>query len=332
METTDEAIATMPYMMRAAALNRFGGPDEIALYEDLPVPKIEHDEILIRVKSAGVGAWDPMEREGKFQPMMQEKPRFPYVLGSDGAGIVAAVGGRVSRFKQDDWVYAFGFLNPKGGFYAEYAAVKADNASAVPGKLTLEQAGAMPVDAMTALRGLDDTLGLQRGESIAVFGASGGIGHMAIQLARSMGARVLAIASGEDGVALAKRLGADAVVDGKGADVNAALRDFAPGGIDAALVTSNGRSLDDVLAAVRQGGRIASPNGVEPKPKARPGVSAQSYDGMPDPAAIEKLNRLIDSGPFEIYVARTFPLDQAAEAHRALGKHHLGKFALRPTP
>jgi NADPH2:quinone reductase len=317
--------------MRAAALNRFGSADQITLQE-LPVPTIDDDEILIRVKSAGVGVWDQSERKGEFKKMMKGEPRFPYILGSDGAGTVAALGRKVTRFKLDDWVYAYGFINPKGGFYAEFTAVKADNASRVPSKLTLDQAGAMPVDAMTALRGLDDTLQLKQGESVVIFGASGGIGHLAVQLARRMGARVLAVASGEDGVALAKRLQADAVVDGKGNDVASMVRAFAPAGIDAALVTANGKNLDHVLAALRDGGRVAYPNGVDPAPKPRSGIRAQAYDGMPDKAAIEKLNRLIDDGPFDVHIARSFSLRHAAEAHRALEEHYLGKLAIRPAP
>src|ERR1700751_3668820 len=104
-------------------------------------------------------------------------------------------------------VYYSSFLNPKGGFYAEYAAVKADDVSRIPGELTIQQAGAMPVDAMTALRGLDDTLALKPGESVMIFGASGGIGHLAVQLAKRMGDRVFAVASGSDAVALVNRLG-----------------------------------------------------------------------------------------------------------------------------
>jgi NADPH:quinone reductase-like Zn-dependent oxidoreductase len=241
------------------------------------------------------------------------------------------VGARVDRFKPGDGVYAYGFMNPKGGFYAEYAAVKADNAAPLPAKVSLDRAGAMAVDAITALRGLDDTLGLERGESVLIFGASGGIGHLAVQLAKRMGGRVFAVASGPDGVALSKRLGADAAVDGKAGDVGQALRDFAPSGVDAALITaSGGRGLDEALAAVRSGGRVAHPNGVEPPPKARAGITVQAYDGIPDPALMAKLNRLIDAGPFEVHVDQTFTLDQAAEAQRALERHHLGKLALRP--
>ena len=315
--------------MKAAAIDSFGGPEKLSL-KTLPVPEVGPEEVLIRVETAGVGVWDPFELEGGFAEMLGTKPRFPYVPGSDGAGTVAAVGPKVKRFKEGDRAYGFGFGNPKGGFYAEYAAVKADEVAPIPGTLTTEEAGAMPVDAMTALRGLDDTLRLKPGESVMIFGASGGIGHLAVQLAKRMRARVFAVASGQDGVSLVQSLGADAVVDGHNDDVLAAALKFAPGGLDAALVTAGGEITDKALAAVRDGGRIAYPNGVEPEPKARSTVTVKSYDGMPDQEAIERLNSLIESGPFVVHIARTFPLDHAAEAQRALSGHYLGKLALRP--
>lgn len=145
-----------------------------------------------------------------------------------------------------------------------------------------------------------------------------------------MGARVLAVASGDDGVALARRLGADVVVEGHTGDAAAAAREFAPDGFDAALVTAGGEAVDQTLKAVRDGGRVAHPNGVMPAPKAPPGVRLSSYDVEPNQEAIDKLNRLIEAGPFEVHVARTFPLEKAAEAHRALNDHYLGKLALRP--
>src|SRR5262249_12912501 len=316
--------------MKAVAIDRFGGAETLTL-QTLPVPAVGPDEVLIRVESAGVAVWDPFEREGGFAKLFGIEPRFPYVLGTDGAGTVAAVGERVSRFQKGDRVYAAALTNPKGGFYAEYAAVNADNVSHVPDKLTTEQAGVMPCDALTALRGLDDVLGLKPGEALMVFGAGGGIGHLAVQLAKRMGAGVLAVASGDDGVALARRLGADAVVNGRKDDAAAAARAFVPGGLDAALLTAGGEAAARALAAVREGGRVASPNGVEPEPKARPGVRRSRYDVTLERGAIEKLNRLIEAGPFEVHVARTFGLDQAAEAHQALDEHYLGKLALRLT-
>src|SRR5213082_355029 len=286
--------------MRAAALDRFGGIETIQM-KTLPVPEPGPDEVLLRVEAAGVGVWDPYEREGEFAKMFGIKPRFPYVLGSDGAGTVAAVGEQVRHLKEGDRAYALALTNPKGGFYAEYAAVKADNVSPIPQKLTVEQAGVMPSDALTALRGLDEILQLKQGESLLVFGAAGGIGHLAVQLAKRMGARVLAVASGEDGVALAKRLGADAVVNGRKDDVEAAARAFAPAGLDAALVTAGGEATDRALRAMNKNGRVAYPNGVMPEPKAPSGVKVESYDVEPTPQQIERLNRLIESGPFEVH-------------------------------
>ncbi len=162
-----------------------------------------------------------------------------------------------------------------------------------------------------------------------IYGASGGIGHLAVQLAKRMGARVLAVASGPDGVELARRLGADVAVDGKRDDVAQAARDFAPGGLDAALVLVHGESLDSALAAMRRGGRVAHPNGVEPAPSAPRGVTLLAYDGEPSPDAFERLNRLIAAGPFHVELGRVYPLDDAARAHREIGRHHLGKLALR---
>jgi NADPH:quinone reductase-like Zn-dependent oxidoreductase len=316
------------HTMQAAAIDQFGGP---ITPHTLPVPQVGADEVLIRVESAGIGVWDAFEREGGFAKLYGTEAKFPYVLGSDGAGTIVDVGEKVSGFKKGDPVYAFGLMNPKGGFYAEYVAVKADDASPIPGTLTVQQAGALPIDAMTALRGLDDTLHLKAGESILIFGASGGIGHLAVQLAKRMGARVFAVASGADGVALARKLGADATVDGHKDDVVGAARRFAPQGIDTALVTAGGKAADAALQALADGARVAYPNGVDPAPKPpRHGITVGNYDGTPSPDAIQKLNRLIEQGPFEVHVARTFPIDQAAQAHEVLNEHFLGKLALHP--
>ena len=166
------------------------------------------------------------------------------------------------------------------------------------------------------------------GESLLIFGASGGIGHLAVQFAKRMGARVLAVASGDDGVAFVRGLGADKVVDGYKEDVLAAARRFAPDGLNAVLLTTGGEAAEKSLAALRTGGRVAYPNGVQPVPKERAGIKLQSYDGEYNPPPLDKVNRLIDAGPFEVKVARTFTLDQAADAQRALDDHYLGKLAL----
>ena len=314
--------------MRAVALDQFGGPEALKI-QNIPIPQIEENEILIRVEAAGVGAWDPFEREGRFVEIMGTKPTFPYVLGTDGAGTIAAVGKDVKDFKEGDRVYGAELANPKGGFYAQYTAVSAENASLIPAHLSIEQAAVFPTDALTALTGLEKVLGLKSGQSLMVVGASGGIGHLAIQLAKRLGADVFAIASGDDGVQLAKKLGADRAVDGRGDDVLEAAKEFAVNGVDAALVTVGGEPTDEALLAIRQGGRIAYPHGVMPEPTAPDGVEIEAYDGETSAALIGRLNSLIDSGPFEVHVDRVFRLEEASEAHKALTEHHLGKIALR---
>jgi NADPH2:quinone reductase len=314
--------------MRAVALDRFGGPETLKV-QTLPVPEPGDDEILINVECAGVGAWDPFEREGGFVEVLGIKPKFPYVLGTDGAGTVAGVGGNVKDFKAGDQVYAGELGNPKGGFYGEYAVVKADNASLIPSGLKMDQAAVLPSDGLTALKGLEGVLRLQPGEAVMIFGASGGIGHLAVQLAKRLGARVLAVASGEDGVDFVKRLGADAAVDGRSDKVLDVAREFASDGIDAALVTAGGDATDRALAAIRREGRIAYPNGVMPEPKAPAEVKIEAFDGEGGRKALERLNQLIEAGPFEVRVDRVFPLEQVADAQAALEEHHLGKIALR---
>jgi len=314
--------------MRAVALDRFGGPETLRV-QTVQIPEAGADEILIHVESAGVGAWDPFEREGGFVEILGRAPKFPYVLGTDGAGTVAAVGEKVKELKEGDRVYAAELGNPKGGFYAEYAVVKVDNASVIPSGLSMEQAAVLPSDGLTALKGLEDVLRLQPGESVMIFGASGGIGHLAVQLAKRLGARVFAVASGEDGVNFVRRLGADAAVDGRSDKVLDVAREFAPGGFDTALVTVGGEVTNRALSAIRAGGRIAYPNGVMPEPKAPARVSIDAYDGEGGREAIDRLNQLIEAGPFEVHVHRIYPFEQAAAAQAALEEHHLGKIALR---
>jgi NADPH:quinone reductase-like Zn-dependent oxidoreductase len=188
----------------------------------------------------------------------------------------------------------------------------------------------LPVDGITALEGLE-ALELKKGDSLIIVGASGGIGHLAVQLAKRMGARVLAVASGPDGVEFAEQLGADLAIDGHKDNLIIAANNFDSNGCDAALITAGGSIADSALKCLREGGRAAHPNGVEPAPGQRAGISLKSYDGMPNQQIFNKLNQLVESGPFEVRIAQTFPLDEALEANRKLESHFLGKIALKPT-
>jgi len=244
----------------------------------MPVPELKPDQILIKVEAAGIGNWDIGDREGMVANMYGFKPLFPWVLGSEGAGKVVAVGEKVRRFHEGDSVYGINWgTNPKAGFFAEYTALNEKWASPIPSRLTAKQAGALMIDGATALRGLSEILEMKPNEKLMIFGASGGIGHLAIQLAVRMGARVFAVASGEVGVELSKRLGAEIAVEGHG-EITNSVREFAPDGFDAALVTVGGEVVDRALTNVRDGGRVAHPFGLRPAPDVRSTVRLHSYN------------------------------------------------------
>lgn len=328
--STSSTSVLIPKTMKAELIDRFGPPEEVMHTATVPVPEVGDDEILINVRTAGVGAWDPELCKGEFGT----EGGLPRVLGSDGSGTVVAAGSNAWRFEIGDQVYAYGFMNPKGGFYAEYTAVPENEVSEVPGTLSLDEAGALAVDGLTALAGLD-MVQLARDQTLMVFGASGGVGHLAVELAKRIGARVLAIASGTDGVELARRLGADEAIEGHGgniathsSDIAAKARAFAPNGVDAVLVLA-GPAAEDLLGLVKQGGRVAYPNGVEPAPRGRPGIAVQPYDGYHGRDALERLNRLVAMGPFHVVMSRTYALEETPQALGDVTRHHLGKLAVR---
>jgi len=319
-------MTTIPKTMRAAAIDRFG-PPEVLTIRELPIPTVETNEVLIALHTAGVGSWDADIRDGWYP---EGKPHFPLVLGTDGSGTVAAVGSRIRRFKPGDRVYSYSWNNPKGGFYAEYVAVVAEKVGSMPRRLDLKQAGAIPTTGLTALQGIDDTLHVKKGETVIIHGASGGVGTLAVQFAKLRGARVFAIASGEDGVALVRRLGADRAVDRAREDIITAAHEFAPDGVHALLALAGGDALERCLDALRPGGRCAYPNGVEPEPKKRRGIDMMSYDAVSGVREFERLGRAVEDAKLRAPIAAAYPLEEAAKAHKRLAEGHvLGKILLR---
>ena len=316
----------IPATMRAAAIDRFGGPEVLSIHT-LPVPEPNAQEVLIALDAAGVGTWDARQRDGDWSEGDED---FPLVPGIDGAGTVVAVGARVKHVAIGDYVYSYSYSNPKGGFYAEYVAVSAGKVAPVPDMLDEMSAGALPALGLTALQGVDDALELEDGESVIVHGASGNVGMIAVQFAKQRGARVLATASGRDGVEFVRRLGVDEVIDGRRADIGTAAKRFAPNGIDAVLAFVGGHELTGCLDALRRGGRVAYPNGIEPAPRKRRGLRIKAYDAEVGRRQFERLARAMESAPLEIPIAEVFSLEDAAKAHERLDRGHvLGRIVLR---
>jgi NADPH:quinone reductase-like Zn-dependent oxidoreductase len=170
------------------------------------------------------------------------------------------------------------------------------------------------VTGLTALQGVDGALKVRKGETVLIFGASGAVGTLAVQFAKRHGARVLATASGRPASALVRRLGADAIVDARSRDVADRLRRLAPDGIDAVLALAGGDELERCLDFLRDGGRIAYPNGIDPEPKLRRKFRIRGYDAVAGPREFAHMARAIARAKF------TVPIAASVSARRGRGR------------
>jgi NADPH:quinone reductase len=311
----------MPDTMRAAAIDRGGGAEVLSIHR-LPVPLINPGEVLIAVQAAGVGVWEIGHRQHP-----SDGAQFPLVLGFDGAGTVAAIGPGVRGFKVGDPVYG-----TSGAFYAEYVTVRAENIAHIPKGIAVSEAGILAISGLSALQGIDDVLQLKAGDTLIIHGAAGGVGTLAIQFARLRGVRVLATASNDEGLALVRRLGANAVVHSRTGDIAAAAQQLAPNGVDAVLGLAGGDMLERCIDALRQDGRgrVAYLYGLEPLPKPRLGIRMTLYSFISGTAEFEHLNKAVEATKLGVPIAAEYPLAEAAEAHKRLEAGHLiGKIVLR---
>ena len=318
----------MKKTMHAGTIVEFGDTTKFAIKE-MPIPTIADDEILIKLDYAGIGQWDTFEREGGYDQMLGLNSKFPYILGSEGSGTIVSIGKNVNDFAVEDKVYAVGFLNPKGGFYAEYVSVNHKLVKKIPKTITLLQASVVVGVGLTGLRGLTDVLNLKKGESIAIFGASGGIGHIAVQIAKSIGAKIYAIASNPDGVSLVKSYGIDCVIDGKTEDVITQAYSFGFNKFDKVLLTFSHKDINKFIKEFCLGGKVAYPNGVFPEPEKRSDVDIVGYNGEPDEDIINRLHKYIENGEITPHVDKVFDLDKVQEAHKRLIEHYVGKLTIK---
>lgn len=322
-----EKSRAIPAEMEAAVIDEFGPPSVFTL-RAVPVPRPGPQEVLIAVHAAGVGIWDAKIRDGTWA---EDDLRFPLILGTDGAGVIAEVGERVRRLHVGDRVWAYSYDNPKGGFYAEYVAVDMNQVGAKPAHLTMLAAGAGCVTGLTALQGIVDHLAVTQGQTVMVFGASGAVGTLAVQFAaRFRRARVIAIASGRDAEVLLLKLGAETVIDGRRRDALDRIGAVAPEGLDAILALAGSPVLDASIERVKRNGRVAYPNGVEPEPRKRRYVQSIPYDAEATPTTLARLARAAEATALVVPVAETFALGQAAKAHAYVERGHVvGRVVLK---
>ncbi len=199
--------------MKAVIIEKFGPPDVLKI-KDVDQPVYKTDELLVRVKAVSINPLDYKMRNGSISPL--GKLMLPRIIGSDFAGIVKDVGGKVKGFKPGDRV--FGSLSPfKSGACAEYITVKASQAAEIPQQVPFEEAAAIPIAGLTALQALRDLGKVTEGSKVLINGAAGGVGSFAVQLAKIMQAQVTAVCS-TNKVSFVQKLGADRVVDYKKED------------------------------------------------------------------------------------------------------------------
>lgn len=305
--------------MQAERIHSFGDTDVLEL-EDVPIPEPEDDEVLVRVRGAGVNPVDYKIRAGKFPRVTQK--HLPVILGLDVSGTVEKYGSSVKRFKRSDAVYAL-LAGGRGG-YAEYVAVNDGLLATRPERLSHVEAAAVPLAALTAWQGLFDHGGLEPGQHLLIHGGAGGVGHFAIQLAKTVGATVSTTVASDD-FEFARALGADHVIDYR----NDRFEERA-GTVDFVFDLIGGETQERSWAVLDDGGTLISTLSEPSQEKARErGIRATSYMTRPSGAQLEEIGRLIDSGKVRPHVAATFALAEAGAAQERLEQQHSrGKIVL----
>jgi len=250
-------------MMKAIILERYGKKGRMRL-GDMPEPKLADNEVLVQVHAAGVNPLDGKIKSGEFKLLLPY--RFPLVLGHDVAGVVVRVGGRVKKFKPGDEVYS----RPDDfriGAFAELIAIKEDSLALKPKSLSMEEAASIPLVGLTAWQALVEVAKLKKGQKIFIQAGSGGVGIIAIQLAKYLGAFVATTTSTAN-VEWVKKIGADIVIDYKKDDFEKSLH-----GYDVVLNSKDGKTLEKSLSVLKTGGELISISG-PPTPEFADAINA----------------------------------------------------------
>ncbi len=323
--------------MHAMIIRKTGGP-EVFEYAEIETPEAGPGEVLVRVACAGVNPADWKNRQGLLE---QYRPyQFPYIIGFDAAGIVAAVGEGVDAFETGERVFTPTNHGQGGqGSYAEYTVANADRVARIPDTLSFAGAAALPVAALTAWQGLFDRGGLQPDQMALIHGGSGGLGSFAVQFARWAGARVAATCSTPN-VNYLKSLGVERVIDYAEEDIARAVTGWAPQGLDYLMDAVGVSTLPDALELVRGGGTFVSiPTLVDDGDISAAATAAAEkgvqrvFSTMDDAGCaptLEKIAGLLASGDIKLPPLQEFPLRDVARVHRILQEgHNRGKMVLR---
>lgn len=330
--------------MKAILMTAKGGPEVLKL-ADVPVPELASaDHVRVRLHAAGINPLDTkLRKTAAYHP-----DKLPCILGCDGAGVVESVGANVHRFTPGDEVYFFnGGLGGEQGNYAEYTVVHQDYVAFKPRHLTMEEAAALPLVFITAWEALFDRSCVGDGHTVLIHAAAGGVGHIAVQLAKQAGATVLGSVSSPAKAAWVTSLGADRVFVYKDVDFATAVLDWTHGkGADVVFDTVGGDTFCRSFACTRVYGRVVTllqnACSADQDKLARLRNLALVYELMLTPSVLgmheervrqrrmlEECARLIEADKLKVKVSQVLPLEEAAKAHAMIEEGHTtGKIVL----
>lgn len=290
--------------MRAVVVEQWGGPETLVEREvERPVPGL--NEVLVRVHAAGV---NPVDWKTRASGALIEWGTVP-VVGWDVSGTVEAVGPGVGQFRPGDEVFGMPLFPRQAGAYAEFVVAPARHLAPKPAGLTHTEAAALPLAALTAWQALVDTADVRPGERVLVHAAAGGVGHLAVQIAKARGAYVIGTASAGKHD-LVRELGADEVIDYRAVRFEDVVSE-----IDVVLDGIGGETAERSLKVLRPGGRLITLPGPDDVPAAGDGVRAVWVLVEPDHLGLREIAALVERGELKPVVGATVPLAEAAKAH-----------------
>jgi NADPH:quinone reductase-like Zn-dependent oxidoreductase len=310
---------TKPATMKAVVVHEYGGPEVLKL-EEAPRPEPKENEVLVRVIGAGVNPVDAMIRSGKYAKFFGTT--LPLVPGYDIAGIVEKTGAKINKLKVGDAIYAYTMW---GGGYAEYAVANEGEATLKPKSLNYIEAASVPLVALTAWQALIDTAKLSAGQTVLIHGGSGGVGSMAIQIAKTRGAKVIATASTPN-QGLLKDLGADVSIDYTTQKFEEIAKD-----VDVVLDSVGMDTLARSYGVIKKGGFIASlvtqPDQAELD---KHGIRGAPISVKPNAKELAEITKLIEAKKIKPVVSQVLTLADAVKAQEQAATHHTrGKIVLK---
>lgn len=306
--------------MRAIVQNSVGGPDVLVI-ADRPDPIPQAGEVLVRTKAAGINPVDGSVRSGRYSLLGAP----PFILGWDISGTVEALGSGVTGLKLGDAVFGMPRFPKQAAAYAELATVPADEIAPKPEGIDHVHAAALPLAGLTAWQGLVRHGGLKQGQRVLIHAAAGGVGHLALQIAKARGAYVIATAS-PGKLDFVRSLGADEVVDYTKGDFADSIVN-----IDIVLETVGGDHAQRSLKVLKPGGVLVSllnvSDAAKEEAKTR-GIRVERMSVVPDRDGLVELAKLVDAKKLAVHVAKAFSLEEAGAAHAFLATRPIGKVVL----